>query len=249
MANINLPFDIDSLRITKQHIDSKGDIIIDVVGTCTKTTCHKCGNPAKKRYGYSAPILVQHTSILDKRVYLKIKPVRYKCETCDDHTTTTEQYDWCDRNAKVTKALEKYLMRCLINSTVEDVYKKAHVGYKTIVRVLKRRVNTEVDWSQYTDLEVIGIDEISDKKGHRDYLTIISTKPKSGNLSVLGVLDNRDKATVKKFLESIPEDLRKTVKSLCTDMHDGFVYAAIEVFGQQVVVVDRYHIAKLYRKP
>ena len=26
--------------------------------------------------------------------------------------------------------------------------------------MLKRRVNTEVDWSQYTDLEVIGIDEI-----------------------------------------------------------------------------------------
>ena len=30
---------------------------------------------------------------------------------------------------------------------------------------------------------------------------------------------------------------------------DGFVNAAIEVFGQQAVVVDRYHVAKLYRKP
>jgi hypothetical protein len=32
-------------------------------------------------------------------------------------------------------------------------------------------------------------------------------------------------------------------------MHDGFVYPAIEVFGQQAVVVDRYHVSKLYRKP
>ena len=32
-------------------------------------------------------------------------------------------------------------------------------------------------------------------------------------------------------------------------MHDGFVYPAIEVFGKQAVIIDRYHVAKLYRKP
>ena len=32
-------------------------------------------------------------------------------------------------------------------------------------------------------------------------------------------------------------------------MYDGFVYPAIEVFGKQSVVIDRYHVAKLYRKP
>ena len=54
---------------------------------------------------------------------------------------------------------------------------------------------------------------------------------------------------VPKFFESIPEDLKKTVKHVCTDMHDGFVYAAIEVFGPQAIIIDRYHVAKLYRKP
>jgi transposase len=249
MANINLPFDIDSLEITNQRIDDKGDIIIDVVSTCTDTKCHKCGKTARKRYGYSPIITVQHTAILDRRVYLKIKPIRYECEYCDDHTTTTEQYDWCARNAKVSNALEKYLMRSLINSTVEDVSRKENVPYKTIIRALNRQVETTVDWSQYTDLHVMGIDEISDKKGHQDYLTIISTKSKSDGLSVIAVLKDRDKDTVKKFLDSIPKHLQKTVTSVCTDMHDGFVYAAIEVFGQQAVVVDRYHVAKLYRKP
>jgi len=32
-------------------------------------------------------------------------------------------------------------------------------------------------------------------------------------------------------------------------MHDGYMYAAMEVFRTQAVVVDRYHVAKLYRKP
>ena len=47
MANINLPFDIDSLKITNQHIDYKGDIIAGVVSACAKTTYHKCGKKYK----------------------------------------------------------------------------------------------------------------------------------------------------------------------------------------------------------
>ena len=249
MANIILPLDIDSLEIISQTLDSKGNIILEVVSKCTESTCHKCGKSATKRDGYSTPIMVEHTKILERKVYLKIKPVRYKCQHCKDHPTTTEQYSWCDRNAKVTKAMEEYLMRSLINSTIEDVSRKERVSYKTIVRVVNRQVNKAVDWSQYSDLETIGIDEISDKKGYQDYLAIISVKSQSGELSVIAVLNDRTKANIKSFLESIPKELRKTVKSVCTDMWDGYVYAAIEVFGKQAVVIDRFHVAKLYREP
>jgi transposase len=150
MADISLPLDIDSLKIINQTLDDKGNIILEVVSTCTKSKCHKCGKDATKRNGYSAPIMVQHTKILERKVYLKIKPVRYQCKHCDDHPTTTEQYGWCDRNAKVTKAMEEYLMRCLINSTIEDVSRKERVSYKTIVRAVRRQINKSVDWSQYT---------------------------------------------------------------------------------------------------
>jgi transposase len=110
-------------------------------------------------------------------------------------------------------------------------------------------ISTEVDWNLYTDLSTIGIDEVSNRKGYKDFVAIISARDKWGDLSILAVLDNRKKETVLAFLESIPEHLKKTVKSVCTDMYDGFVNAAIEVFGQQAVVVDRYHVSKLYRKP
>jgi transposase len=249
MADISLPLDINSLEITNQTLDDKGNIILDVVSKCSNSKCHKCGKPATKRNGYSSPIMVQHTKILERKVYLRIKPVRYECKHCDDHPSTTEQYDWCDRNAKVTKAMEEYIMRSLINSTIEDVSRKERISYKTIVRAVKRQINTEVDWSQYTDLETLGLDEISDKKGHQDYLVIISVKSKSGELSVIAVLDDRTKVAVKAFLDSIPDRLKKTVKTVCTDMWDGYVYAAIEVFGQQAVVIDRFHVAKLYRAP
>ncbi len=52
----------------------------------------------------------------------------------------------------------------------------------------------------------MGIDEISLKKGHKDFVAIISAYVK-GELRVLGVLENRTKAEVKKFFLSIPKRL------------------------------------------
>ena len=48
-------------------------------------------------------------------------------------------------------------------------------------------------------------------------------------------------------LLSIPKRLRRRVRAVCSDMYDGFLNAAREVFGKKVqLVVDRFHVAKLY---
>jgi transposase len=106
MNHINLPLDITSLEIVAQSIDKKGNIILDVISKNNHSICHKCGNPATKRNGTAPTRLIRHLPIFDKPVYLRITPVRYSCDQCDDHPTTTEQYDWCDRNATTTKGLE-----------------------------------------------------------------------------------------------------------------------------------------------
>jgi len=249
MTQINIPLDINSLEIIAQSIDKEGNIILDVVSKNTNSTCYKCGKPATKRDGTAPARLIRHLSILDTPVYLRITPIRYSCEYCDDHPTTTEQYDWCDRNASTTKGLEDYIMRCLINSTIEDVAKKEKIGQRVVQSSLDRQVKKEVDWAKIKNLETIGIDEISMKKGYQDYVTVISSKSKEERPYVIAVLEGREKEDVKSFLQLIPNELKETVKQICTDMYDGYVNAAIEVFGVQCLVIDRYHVSKLYRKP
>ncbi|CAK0767997.1 transposase [Gammaproteobacteria bacterium] len=94
---------------------------------------------------------------------------------------------------------------------------------------------------------MIGVDEVSLKKGHKDFVVIVTGR--IGNETIiLAVLKDRTKSEVKKFFLSIPKRLRKTVQYVCSDMYDGFINAAKEVFGKKVrVVADRFHVAKLYR--
>ena len=95
---------------------------------------------------------------------------------------------------------------------------------------------------------MIGLDEISLKKGHRDFVAIITGHIEAETV-ILGVLPDRKKATVKAFLSGIPQRVRQTLRFVCTDMYEGFVNAAKEVFGKRVkIVIDRFHVAKLYRR-
>ena len=249
MNQITLPLDIESLEIVSQSIDTQGNIIIEVKSKKHSTACHKCQKPATKRYGTAPVIQVRHLPILDTPVYLRIYPVRYQCDNCEDGSTTTETYAWCSKGSNITKGLEKYLMRNLIHSTVQDVSKKEKLGYKALTTALNRQINQQVNWDEYKNLNTIGIDEISMKKGHQSYVTIISARNQKEDLSVIAVLDGRSKEGVEHFLNSIPSPLKKTVQAVCTDMYDGFVNAVANVFGSKVVVIDRYHVAKLYREP
>lgn len=250
MAEFRIKLDIKDLEITSQAINNKGEIILKVISTKTETPCHKCGKPATIRYGYGPELTIRHLPIFDTPVYLVINPVRYKCGDCDDTITTSEVYDWCKRGSHITTGLSDYLMRQMIHSTAEDVSKKEGISYKKLTVAINNAIATKVNWASYSSLNILGIDEFAIKKGHNDYVTVISTKStQDGQVTVIGVLPGRLKDDVLAFLKSIPDHLKKTVESVCTDMYDGFVFAVVEVFGEDVLVIDRYHVSKRYREP
>jgi transposase len=248
MTEISVFLDIPDIEVIGIERTKNGDYYISVQSTQKGTICRKCGKLIDNFHGYDKEIVLRHLPILDNKVYIKIKPVRYRCSYCQDKPTTTQTLSWYTPRSSYTNAYEEYILRCLINSTVEDVSIKEDIGYESIMGVIDRYIDDEVDWDKIKKLEVIGIDEISLKKGHKDYAAII-TGYLHEKIRILGVLEGRKKETVEEFFRKIPERLRATVKYVCSDMYEGFVNAAYSVFGKEVkVVIDRFHVAKKYRE-
>lgn len=248
MATFQIPLDIPDVEIIKVETNKADDFIITVESTKKSTKCRKCKKSICKKHGYGEALLLRHLPILDRRVYIRIKPPRYLCEICDDRPTTTEQPDWYTRKSKHTKAYDEHLMRSLINSTVIDVSMKEGISKDSVEGVLNRLVSKKVNWKAYKKLRLLGLDEIALKKGHKDFVVIVSTRI-GDKVQVLSILPDRKKKTVKAFIESIPKRLRTTVRTVCSDMYDGYINAAKEVLGSQInVVIDRFHVAKKYRE-
>lgn len=212
------------------------------------THCHRCGQPIDHAYGLGQEITLRHLPLGDYKVVLFLRPKRYQCRSCDGHPTTSQTLSWYTPRASATTAFEQHMLLELVNSTLEDVSQKQAIGVSALQGILDRNMECAVDWNTIERLEVMGIDEITLKKGHHDFVVVISAYV-NGVLQVIGLLGERTKAAVVAFFRSIPKRLRRTVGVICSDLYQGFIGAAKAVFGKRVLIcADRFHVAKLYRE-
>ena len=241
-ALLNIP----DIQVVSVKFDTNGKIIITVESTLKCAECHKCGRIIYQFHGYDREVMVRHLSVFGMKTYICIKFPRYKCTDCGK--TTTQQVSWRKRKSPHTVEYDIHVLTELVNSTIFDVSIKEDIGCGAVSGTIDRYIETEIDWMNFEKIDVLGLDEISLKKGHKDFVVIVTGRTDKKTF-ILGVLKDRKKETVKKFLLTIPPHLRKTVQMVCSDMYEGFINAAKEVLKRNVkIVVDRFHVAKLYRK-
>jgi len=122
------------------------------------------------------------------------------------------------------------------------------VDYHAVDNLIERYIETEIDFSTIESLGVLGLDEISMKKGYRDFVTLITYRL-ANKVHILGVVDGREKSEIAAFLRKIPRQLRNTVQAVCCDLYEGYMNACKDVFKKKVpIVADRFHVRKLYHK-
>lgn len=246
-ANIEIPLDLPEIRILKTEMGQR-EIVISVESTREWAICHRCGNEIREFHSYSRQLRLRHLPILGRPVFIEIRPKRFRCPTCDNHPTTTQKLDWYSERSLHTVAYDQWLLLQLIGSAISDVARKEEATYDAVLGALERQIVGEVDWKQIKQLEILGMDEIALKKGHRDFVVLITTRQTDGQLKLLGVLPDRKLETVEQFLLTIPEDLRATVREVCIDMYEGYASAVKKALPEAQIVADRFHVAKKYRE-
>jgi len=248
---ITVPLGIPDVKVLGVDLNERGDVIITVESTQGGTHCQHCGRKITKFHGHERWIELRHLPVLGRRTYIRLRPKRYECDSCGGKTTV-QRLDWYETKSPHTKAYDRYLMLQLVNSTVEDVSRKEDVGYDAVEGAIARCIQVQVNWDEFDGLNTIGIDEIALIKGRDNFVAIITTQQADSHVALLAVLPDRKKETVRQFLETIPKRLWPTMKTVCTDMWDGYVNA-VEEFAEAhpevsvEVVIDRFHVAKNYR--
>jgi transposase len=244
--DVSIPLDIPEIKILKTEFTPKGELVITIESTKPDTRCQRCGRNITKFHGHDDWITIRYLPVFGRPSYLRYRPRRYYCSDCD--VTTTQRVDWHEPNSPHTLAYDDHVLFQLVNSTIQDVSFKEELAYDRVLGVLERRVNRKVDWGQYDDLNVLGVDEIALRKGHDDFVVIVTARLQDQRLVILGVLENREKETVIEFLRSIPVRLLKTIRTVCSDMYEGFTEAVREEVKSAQLVIDRFHVTRKYRE-
>ena len=127
-VTFQIPLDIPDVELLSTEVDEQGAMLIKIESTLRSTRCRRCEREIDRFHGYDQPIRLRHLPILEQRVYIELRPKRYQCSHCQGGPTTTQRCDWYQANSPHTRAFDRWLLKCLINGTVQDVSRKLEVG-------------------------------------------------------------------------------------------------------------------------
>jgi transposase len=246
-TEVTIPLGIPDVRVLKTEAGERGEIIVTIESTKTGTPCRKCRKWIRKLHGMDEWVTIRHLPVFGRPSYLRYRPRRYQCQDCEGHPTTTEKLEWQDANSPHSFAYDNHILLQLVNSTVEDVSLKEGLSYESVAGALERRIESSTDWTEIAAIEVVGLDEIALKKGHRDYVTLVTGRIGEGEIVILGVLPRHEKATLVEFLRLIPHRILQTVQAVCCDLWEAYFEAVQEEIPTARIVADRFHVARHYR--
>ncbi len=150
------------------------------------------------------------------------------------------------RDVKYTYRFEELVLVSLIKSTAQDVAEQLGISAETVERIVKNRIEDakamQVDPQRV--IKNIGLDEISLRKGHKAYATILTDLTDPSRPVVLALAKGRDEAAGKKCLEVLSAEQRAAVATHNTDMGPAYLAACRTLLPNSQSVIDRFHVAK-----
>ncbi len=75
---IQLPLDLPDVEVLSTESRADGALLIRVDSTLKTTCCRVCGREIDRFHGHDKAIDLRHLPILDREVYIRIEPKRYR---------------------------------------------------------------------------------------------------------------------------------------------------------------------------
>jgi len=180
---------------------------------------------------------VRDMPVFGKKVYLLLQCRQFHCIPCKRYFS--ERFDFVDANQTLTKRLELYLYEMCKDISVNQVSLKEDLCWETVQAIYKKYSAKELGKSSdLSKVRYLGIDEISIKKGKKDYACVIVDIERA---IVLDFLKSRHKSFLIKYFNQKGKAFCEQIEVLSSDMWDGFVSLTQEVFPNAVNVIDRFH--------
>lgn len=212
-------------------------IFIYVYLTRKTAHCPKCEKRTKTVYDQRPPSMVRHLKIGFRQTFLILFKRRFKCKLCNH--VFTEKLPQVGKWQRKTKSIDEQVIEYLKEISFAGTKRRLGVGYKSQVKLLKRTVNeSEVDWQKEAGKSVsLGIDEHS-FSGHDMLITLTNlTTPK-----LITILSDDRKQTLDALISSIPENLKKNIKSVAIDMKQMYKLSVKRYLPNTKVTVDHFHV-------
>ena len=250
MAQVTIEVDLpDGVTITGYHRHGDGHGFEVAWPLPTRHRCARCRRDEPARVEDKGTVqVVRDLDVWGQPSFWVYQASFHRCSFCHHRQHLIPPFK--RRDVSYTLRFEQHVLRLLIGSTETEVAGRLGISAETVALIVRNQLADaraqEVDPGRVvTD---VGIDELSLKKRHRLYVTILTDLTNPDRPEVLAVAEGRDEAAARRCLEKLSAEQRRQVQTYRADMGQPFHNACRPLLPNAKAVVDRFHVAKLFNE-
>jgi transposase len=200
--------------------------------------CNHCGALSTNVH-QEEPRCIRHLDVWGKKTFLHFLSRRFKCDQCGK--IFTEELPFVDSHRRQSTAFEMHVYQSCLTTTRKAVAMREGLSQSTVKEIFNRLAALKKSGVAEGTTRVLGIDEISLKKRHKQFVLVISDISRK---CILAVLPDREKQTLENWIESLSAQKRKAIRFVSIDMWRPYYHAVRGKLPHAKVVVDRFHVMK-----
>jgi transposase len=250
MATVTIDVDLPpGVSITAYHRHGDGHGFEVTWPWPTRCRCDCCRREEDARIEVKQAVhVVRDLDLWGQPSFWVYQPAFHRCPFCHHRQHLIPPFK--RRDVSYTLRFEQHVLRSLIGSNEEEVARRLGIAAETVGRIVRNQL-ADAKAKQVDPRRVIqdvGIDELSLKKRHKLYVTILTDLTRPERPEVLAVAAGRDEAAGRACLDQLAEGQRRQVQTYRADMAPAFHAACRDRLPNARAVVDRFHVAKKFNE-
>ncbi len=202
-----------------------------------KLTCGNCSRRTRKVHSRQRAREWRDLRVRDQALLLRYTPRRVRCPACGPRV---EHVPWAHKWQRVTRSLSLALAELSRELTWKETAAHFGVNWKTVAAAVKRAVEWGLEHRIWKPLHVLGIDEVSRRKGQR-YLTLVYDLVRR---RLIWIGEDRDSKTMESFFTWLGPRRGRSVLAVCCDMWAIYIEAVRAHLPLAILVFDRFHVVQ-----
>ncbi len=200
--------------------------------------CPRCQQAAGSGYDHKERS-VRHLDVFGMRTIIHFDKRRFDCEVCGQ--PFSELLSWIEPKRRQTRAYEGYIYEQVKKTPRKHVAWQEGLNEATVLDIFKKKAKEKQRGVEQGLVRLLGVDEISVRKGHKNYALVLTDLERR---CVLEVFDNRLQETFERWLDGLSTQQRRAIKVVSMDMWNPYRYAVRRKLPKAKIVADRFHVVK-----
>ena len=231
----------EGFKATNYHFITDNELLIELENKERLSTCPHCHKPTDKVH-QSHRYRVRDIPLSSYEVFLLVNRRQFRCKNC--RQVFSEELSFVKKRRTYTKRLAEKVVKEVLETDVVNAGKRNRMTPGEIDTILKE-LEADLLQEKPTDLKKLGIDEITQLKGGKNYAAVLVDLEKR---KPIALLEKRNKEVIAEYLQGLGPDILNQIEEVSIDLWKPYKTVVEELIPNAQIVADRFHVMSQINK-